>query len=64
MARAAKTDNDTASTDKERAARDRALDLAIQSIAKDYGENSIMRLGDDGAHLKVDVIQIGRAHVG
>jgi recombination protein RecA len=44
---------------RESTTRSRALDLAIQAIAKEYGEGSIMRLGDDGAHLKVDVIPTG-----
>lgn len=47
------------SHDKDRVARTRALDLAIQTIAKEFGDGSIMRLGDDGAHLKVDAIPTG-----
>ncbi|NDE84416.1 MAG: recombinase RecA [Verrucomicrobia bacterium] len=37
----------------------RNLDLALQSIVKTYGENAIMRLGDAGAKLKIDVIPTG-----
>jgi len=42
-------------SDKER----KNLDLAIQSIVKQYGDNSIMRLGDEHAKLKIDVIPTG-----
>ena len=35
------------------------LDLAIQSIVKQYGDNSILRLGDEAAKLKIDVIPTG-----
>jgi recombination protein RecA len=40
-------------------ARDRSLDLALQTIVKEYGEGSIMRLGDNSAKLKVEVIATG-----
>ncbi|HEX3817833.1 MAG TPA: recombinase RecA [Chthoniobacterales bacterium] len=44
--------------DKLVAARNKNLDLAIQQIAKDYGEGAIMRLGDE--HLvDIDVIPTG-----
>src|SRR6266480_883715 len=33
--------------DKVTAARNKNLDLAIQQIAKDYGDGAIMRLGDE-----------------
>ncbi len=36
-------------TDKASAARAKNLDLAIQAIAKDYGDGAIMRLGDASA---------------
>ncbi|MDR1190396.1 MAG: recombinase RecA [Verrucomicrobiales bacterium] len=40
--------------------RDRKnLDLAIQSIVKQYGDNSILRLGDEAAKLKIEVIPTG-----
>ena len=39
-------------TDKASAARAKSLDLAIQEIAKDYGDGAIMRLGDS---QKMDV---------
>ena len=35
------------SADKLVAARNKNLDLAIQQIAKDYGDGAIMRLGDE-----------------
>jgi recombination protein RecA len=40
------------------AARNKNLDLAIQQIAKDYGEGAIMRLGDDKI-VDIDVIPTG-----
>jgi recombination protein RecA len=40
------------------AARNKNLDLAIQQIAKDYGEGAIMRLGDDHI-VDIDVIPTG-----
>jgi recombination protein RecA len=42
---AAKTDDKT-QEDKATAARNKNLDVAIQQIAKDFGEGAIMRLGD------------------
>lgn len=57
---AVKTDNkDSKPTDKEKELERKNLDLALQSIVKTYGENSIMRLGDDAAKLKIDVIPTG-----
>lgn len=54
--------NDTTSTetkeDKRLSERARNLDLAIQQIAKDYGDGAIMRLGDEH-HSDVDVIPTG-----
>ena len=44
--------------DKVIAARNKNLDLAIQQIAKDYGEGAIMRLGDDSI-VDIDVIPTG-----
>jgi recombination protein RecA len=43
---------------KVTAARNKNLDLAIQQIAKDYGEGAIMRLGE-GKKLDVEVIPTG-----
>src|SRR5438067_1993880 len=54
---AAKTDQKT-SEDKVTAARNKNLDLAIQQIAKDYGEGAIMRLGDEKI-VDIDVIPTG-----
>ncbi len=42
----------TAAKEKSNGPRDKNLDLAIQQIAKDYGEGAIMRLGDD---VKADI---------
>jgi recombination protein RecA len=44
--------------DKVTAARNKNLDLAIQQIAKDYGEGAIMRLGGDQI-VDIDVIPTG-----
>ncbi|MEM6821815.1 MAG: recombinase RecA [Verrucomicrobiota bacterium] len=35
------------------------LELALQSIVKQYGENSIIRMGDEQAKLKIPVIPTG-----
>src|SRR5580658_8046516 len=40
------------------AARNKNLDLAIQQIAKDFGEGAIMRLGD-ARKMDVEVIPTG-----
>src|SRR5256886_9552327 len=40
------------------AARNKNLDLAIQQIAKDYGDGAIMRLGDE-KNTDVEVIPTG-----
>ena len=45
----------TSTVDPQRA---KNLDLAIQQIAKDYGEGAIMRLGD-ATHAQVEVIPTG-----
>jgi len=37
----------------------RALELAIAEIEKQFGRGSVMRLGDEGAKIKVDVISTG-----
>jgi hypothetical protein len=39
--------SDVQTVDPAHAARKRNLELALQQIAKDYGEGAIMRLGDD-----------------
>src|SRR6476646_3250931 len=44
--------------DKVTAARNKNLDLAIQQIAKDYGDGAIMRLGDDKI-VDIEVIPTG-----
>src|SRR5207247_7447291 len=54
---ATKTEEKTAA-DKLTAARNKNLDLAIQQIAKDYGEGAIMRLGDEKI-VDIDVIPTG-----
>src|ERR671917_2041644 len=47
-----------AGEDKLTAARNKNLDLAIQQIAKDYGDGAIMRLGDEKT-VDIDVIPTG-----
>jgi len=54
---AAKTEEKPAE-DRVIAARNKNLDLAIQQIAKDYGEGAIMRLGDHNI-VDIDVIPTG-----
>jgi recombination protein RecA len=48
----------TTAEDRQSAAQRKNLDLAIQQIAKDYGDGAIMRLGDS-RHLDVEVIPTG-----
>ena len=52
-----KTEEKTAE-DKVIAARNKNLDLALQQIAKDYGDGAIMRLGD-ATIVDIDVIPTG-----
>jgi len=52
-----KTEEKTAE-DKVTAARNKNLDLALQQIAKDYGDGAIMRLGD-ATIVDIDVIPTG-----
>lgn len=56
-----KTATETKSADaaKLAAARQRDLDAAISTITKTYGEGSIMRLGDERAKVKIEVIPTG-----
>src|SRR5450631_2734363 len=44
---------------KAQAVRDKNLELALQAIAKEYGDGSIMRLGDTNSKLTVEVIPTG-----
>src|SRR5471030_2674862 len=55
---ATKTEEKTTGDDKVIAARNKNLDLAIQQIAKDYGDGAIMRLGD-ASIVDIDVIPTG-----
>src|SRR5439155_26964821 len=54
---ATKTEENTG-VDKLTASRNKSLDLAIQHIAKDYGDGAIMRLGEDKI-VDIDVIPTG-----
>lgn len=45
------------------AARRKNLDMAIQAISKQYGDGSILRLGDENAKVKIDVIPTGSVAV-
>lgn len=47
------------SSDKAREQDRKNLELAVQAITKQYGENSIMRLGDENARLNIEVIPTG-----
>ena len=46
-------------TSRDIAGRDAALQDALHQIEKQHGKGSIMRLGDDGSRLNVDVISTG-----
>jgi recombination protein RecA len=52
-------DTKAAEAAKLAAARQRDLDSAISTITKTYGEGSIMRLGDERAKVKIEVIPTG-----
>ena len=52
---AAKASSKTAGLDKRTA----DLESAIAAITKSFGEGSIMRLGEEGANLKIDAISTG-----
>ncbi|WP_048810500.1 recombinase RecA [Candidatus Methylacidiphilum infernorum] len=39
--------------------KDKSLELAIQAIAKEFGEGSILRLGDDRSRLQIETIPTG-----
>ena len=39
--------------------KDKALEMAVLQIERQYGKGSIMRLGDDSAVLKVPAISTG-----
>jgi recombination protein RecA len=54
MAKTAETDSES----KVIAARNKNLDLVLQSIAKEYGDGAIMRLGDK-TNMEVEVIPTG-----
>src|ERR1700740_18134 len=54
----ASKNSESATSDPVHAARKKNLDLALQQIAKDYGEGAIMRLGDDKI-VDIDVIPTG-----
>ena len=44
---------------KALATRDKNLDLALQAIQKEYGDGSIMRLGDANSKVAIEVIPTG-----
>ncbi|MES2308205.1 MAG: recombinase RecA [Verrucomicrobiota bacterium] len=59
---AAKSEPKTAESkpeNKAQALKDKNLDLALQAIAKEYGDGAIMRLGDEGSKLDIEVIPTG-----
>lgn len=45
--------------EKEDDVKKRSLELAVSQIEKQFGQGSIMRLGDDGARIKVNAISTG-----
>jgi len=54
---AAKASPKTSSAEPDK--RTAELESAIAAITKSFGEGSIMRLGDEGANLKIDAISTG-----
>ena len=40
-------------------ARDAALQGALQQIERQYGKGTVMRMGEEGAHSRVDVVSTG-----
>ncbi|MDZ4787463.1 MAG: recombinase RecA [Blastochloris sp.] len=56
---AAKSEKSESKSNASTASDKKNLDLAIQSIVKQFGDNSIMRFGDESAKLKIDVIPTG-----
>lgn len=57
---AAKNDKQEKVEDKKAGAeRDKAIELAIKSIEKEFGKGSIMRLGEASARMNVEVIPTG-----
>ncbi len=46
-------------TDKEKVEKERALEIAISQIEKQYGAGSIMSLGERSARVKVEAIPTG-----
>ena len=54
-----KTADKSAVETKAATSHQRELEAAISTITKNYGEGSIMRLGDARAHVKIDVIPTG-----
>jgi len=53
------TKSETKPENKANATRDKNLELALQAIAKEYGEGSIMRLGDANSKLTIEAIPTG-----
>src|SRR5271167_4550381 len=51
--------NEPKPENKAQTVRDKNLELALQATAKEYGEGSIMRLGDANSKLTVEVIPTG-----
>jgi recombination protein RecA len=54
-----KTDKPEKPEPKASTARERDLDAALQLIHKQFGDGSIMRLGDERAKVQIDVIPTG-----
>ena len=46
-------------TDATAKARDAALQGALQQIERQYGKGTVMRMGEEGAHSRVDVVPTG-----
>src|ERR671923_1778922 len=47
------------SNDKAASARDAALQAALAQIERQFGKGTVMRMGDEGAQVRVDAIPTG-----
>ena len=59
MAKDTKSTKNDVKDVKGTSGREEALDRALEQIVKDYGQGSIMRLGEAAANMNVEVISTG-----
>ncbi len=55
----AQVDHVDATTERGMAERDRAIDVAMSQIERQFGKGSIMKLGDAASRVAIEVIQTG-----